>query len=71
VASIAGPASSRKWALATGKLPAAVWGKVWSYRTFLSLCFSAKLTGHDSWTKTYDNPEIYKWLFSHKRAKDE
>jgi predicted peptidase len=20
---------------------------------------------HDSWTKTYDNPEIYKWLLSH------
>ncbi|MFT5523273.1 MAG: putative peptidase [Pirellulaceae bacterium] len=30
----------------------------------------AKLTlypkvGHDSWTETYDNPEIYKWLLSH------
>jgi len=24
--------------------------------------------GHNSWTKTYDNPEIYKWLLSHKRA---
>lgn len=33
---------------------------------------NAKLTvypeaGHDSWTKTYDNPELYKWLLSHKR----
>ena len=25
--------------------------------------------GHDSWTKTYNNPEIYKWLLTHKRAK--
>jgi dipeptidyl aminopeptidase/acylaminoacyl peptidase len=24
-------------------------------------------TGHDSWTRTYRNPEIYKWLLSHKR----
>ena len=23
--------------------------------------------GHDSWTKTYNNPEIYKWLLTHKR----
>lgn len=22
---------------------------------------------HDSWTETYDNPEIYKWLLQHKR----
>jgi predicted peptidase len=22
---------------------------------------------HDSWTKTYDNPEVYDWLLSHKR----
>jgi len=34
----------------------------------------AKLTaypgvGHNSWRKTYSNPEIYKWLLSHKRAK--
>lgn len=32
----------------------------------------AKLTiypdaGHDSWTATYDNPEIYEWLLAHKR----
>jgi predicted peptidase len=27
---------------------------------------------HDSWTATYDNPEFYKWLLSHKRvAKDD
>lgn len=25
--------------------------------------------GHDSWTKTYDNPEIYEWLLSHKLEK--
>ena len=25
--------------------------------------------GHDSWTKTYDNPEVYTWLLSHQRAK--
>jgi predicted peptidase len=23
--------------------------------------------GHDSWTRTYDNPELYEWLLSHKR----
>lgn len=22
---------------------------------------------HNSWTETYDNPEFYKWFFSHKR----
>ncbi len=22
--------------------------------------------GHDSWTATYNNPEVYKWLLSHK-----
>ncbi len=21
--------------------------------------------GHDSWSKTYDNPELYQWLLSH------
>lgn len=24
--------------------------------------------GHDSWTETYDNPELYKWFLSHKRG---
>ena len=24
-------------------------------------------TGHDSWTQTYDNPELYKWLLEQKR----
>ena len=24
--------------------------------------------GHDSWTVTYDNPEVYKWLLEHKRS---
>lgn len=24
--------------------------------------------GHDSWTETYDNPELYVWLTSHVRA---
>jgi predicted peptidase len=24
--------------------------------------------GHDCWTETYNNPEIYTWLFSQKRA---
>lgn len=33
----------------------------------------AKLTiypgvGHDSWTSTYDNPEVYEWMLSHVRA---
>ena len=23
--------------------------------------------GHDSWTQTYDNPELYKWLLSHSK----
>ncbi len=25
--------------------------------------------GHDSWTKSYDNPELYTWFLSHKREK--
>ncbi len=24
--------------------------------------------GHDSWTVTYDNPEFYKWLLSHRKG---
>ncbi len=24
--------------------------------------------GHDSWTQAYDDPELYKWLLSHKRG---
>jgi predicted peptidase len=24
--------------------------------------------GHDSWSVTYDNPEVYEWLLSHKRT---
>lgn len=23
--------------------------------------------GHDSWTKTYDNPELYEWFLHHSR----
>jgi len=23
--------------------------------------------GHDAWTETYENPELYEWLLSHKR----
>ena len=23
--------------------------------------------GHDSWTRTYNNPDFYKWLLSQKR----
>jgi len=35
---------------------------------------SAKLTtypkaGHDSWTATYNNPELYEWFLSHKKKK--
>jgi len=35
---------------------------------------NAKLTiypeaNHDSWTKTYDNPELYKWLLKHRKGK--
>ncbi len=26
--------------------------------------------GHDSWTQTYDNPELYKWFLSHKRSRN-
>ena len=22
---------------------------------------------HDSWTKTYDNPELYQWFLKHRR----
>ena len=25
--------------------------------------------GHDSWTKTYDNPDLYKWLLQHRLPK--
>jgi len=25
---------------------------------------------HDSWTETYNNPELYEWLFSHRRGSD-
>jgi predicted peptidase len=25
--------------------------------------------GHDSWTATYDNPDLYKWFLAHKRTK--
>lgn len=37
---------------------------------------SAKLTVypdayHDSWTKTYDNPELYEWLLKHRLTKEE
>ena len=37
---------------------------------------SPKLTiypgvGHDSWTQTYENPEVYEWLLKHKRGKQE
>jgi len=24
--------------------------------------------GHDAWTETYENPELYRWLLSHKRT---
>jgi predicted peptidase len=24
--------------------------------------------GHDAWTETYDNPEVFEWLLSHKRS---
>ena len=24
--------------------------------------------GHDSWTETYDNPELYTWLLEQKRS---
>ena len=27
--------------------------------------------GHDSWTETYDNPELYEWLLEQKRVKQE
>ncbi|HAQ99338.1 MAG TPA: phospholipase, partial [Verrucomicrobiales bacterium] len=23
--------------------------------------------GHDSWTKTYNNPKLYEWFLSHSR----
>ncbi len=26
-------------------------------------------TEHDSWTKTYENPELYEWLLKHSRAR--
>ena len=25
--------------------------------------------GHDSWTESYDNPELYSWLLQHKRTR--
>lgn len=27
-------------------------------------------SGHDSWTETYENPELYEWFLSHTRGKD-
>lgn len=27
--------------------------------------------GHDSWTETYDNPELYKWFLKHPHRKSE
>lgn len=24
--------------------------------------------GHDAWTRTYENPEVYEWLLSHRRS---
>ena len=24
---------------------------------------------HDSWTRTYDNPELYRWLLANKRTR--
>ena len=24
-------------------------------------------TGHNSWTKTYDNPQLYEWFLQHER----
>ena len=27
--------------------------------------------GHDSWTATYDNPELYTWFLEHTRKKAE
>ena len=37
---------------------------------------NAKLTvypeaNHDSWTKTYNNPELYEWFLKHRRVKEE
>ena len=37
-------------------------------------CQDVKLTvypdaDHDSWTQTYDNPEFYDWLLTHRRSK--
>ncbi len=26
--------------------------------------------GHDSWTETYDNPQLYDWFLQHKRTKN-
>jgi len=26
--------------------------------------------GHDSWTQTYDNPQLYEWLLRHERKVD-
>jgi hypothetical protein len=23
--------------------------------------------GHDSWTESYDNPQLYKWLLAHRK----
>ena len=24
--------------------------------------------GHDAWTETYNNPELYEWLMKHQRS---
>lgn len=28
------------------------------------------MAGHDSWTETYDNPELYEWLLNHRLTPD-
>jgi len=25
--------------------------------------------GHDCWTQTYDNPELYNWFLKHERSR--
>ncbi len=25
-------------------------------------------TGHDAWTRTYDNPDVYKWMLEQRRS---
>lgn len=62
------------WAFHGGKDPVVpMSGSADMVRALYELGCDARLTiypeaGHDSWTETYNNPELYKWLLSKRKA---